>query len=39
MEIMYNATVPGGLFPTKWDVELGIPTNSKLVNVEYLAKG
>jgi hypothetical protein len=28
MEIMYNTTAPNGLFPTKWDVELGTPTNS-----------
>jgi len=29
MEIMYNTTVPNGLFPTKWDVELGTPTNKE----------
>jgi mannosyl-oligosaccharide alpha-1,2-mannosidase len=28
MEIMLNATVPDGLFPTKWDLEQGSPTNS-----------
>jgi mannosyl-oligosaccharide alpha-1,2-mannosidase len=28
MEIMYNTTVPNGLFPTKWDMESGTPQNT-----------
>jgi mannosyl-oligosaccharide alpha-1,2-mannosidase len=28
MQIMYNTTVSSGLFPTKWDVDLGTPINS-----------
>ncbi|KAF7969462.1 hypothetical protein HWV62_27311 [Athelia sp. TMB] len=29
MEIMYNASIPEGLFPTKWDLEKGIPSNAE----------
>jgi mannosyl-oligosaccharide alpha-1,2-mannosidase len=35
MAIMYNATVPDGLFPTKWDLELGTPTNSMSVYINF----
>lgn len=30
MEIMYKASVPNGLFPTKWDLESGAPRNCEL---------
>lgn len=39
MEIMYNATVPNSLFPTQWDVELGIPVNGKSVSAQRSVKG
>jgi mannosyl-oligosaccharide alpha-1,2-mannosidase len=31
MEIMYNTTLPNGLFPTKWDIETGTPQNRTFI--------
>jgi hypothetical protein len=39
MEIMYNTTVYSGLFPTKWDVDLGTPTNSTSFYNDFYTRG
>jgi hypothetical protein len=38
MQIMYNTTVSNGLFPTKWDVDLGTPTNSTPFYIDLCTK-